>query len=149
MAVPSWRSVLLAWGRNLIVGSMAMAPLWAACGADSRYVVIGTARAQSAGGTIEVDDLAGDSTQVSVHLEHLYPPNRLGRNLTRYGVWFVPPTGTPVWGGELKFDREERTGDLTATSPFRRFTVRITAEPADRSAVPSQALIIAQEIALQ
>jgi hypothetical protein len=135
-------------GWNLIVMGFVLGPAVAGCGADGRYVVIGTARAQSASGTVEVDELDAGSTQVSIHLEHLYPPNRLGRNLTRYGVWFVPPTGTPIYGGELKFDRDERTGDLTATSPFRKFSVRVTGEPQDRSPAPSQFEIATQEIAL-
>jgi hypothetical protein len=135
-------------GWKLIMMSLVLGPAALGCGADGRYVIIGTARAQSASGTIEVDELDANSTQVSIHLEHLYAPNRLGRNLVRYGVWFVPPTGAPVYGGELKFDREERTGDLTATSPFRRFTVRITGEAQARAATPSPNEIASQEIAL-
>jgi hypothetical protein len=148
MAVSRLRAVLLTWSSRMWMSGIAIACAGSGCGADGRYVVIGSARAAAASGTIEVDELDSNSTQVAVHLEHLYPPNRLGRSLTRYGVWFVPPTGAPVWGGELKFDRDERTADLTATSPFRRFGVRITAEAADRSSVPSPVVVASQEIAL-
>lgn len=148
MPVPRWRCSPHARSRRHIVLSAALLALLGACGADGRYVVIGTARAQSASGTVEVDKLDAGSTQVAVHLEHLYPPARLGRTLTRYGLWFVPPTGTPVWGGELKFNRDERTADLSATSPFRRFTVRVTAEPDARAATPGAAVVAEQEVAL-
>lgn len=150
MRVPTWRDLLLARALNPIACAVLVCGVpatLAACSADGRYVVIGTAKAQSASGTVEVDKLDAGATQVAVHLEHLAPPNRLGRTLTRYGVWFVPPTGTPVWGGELKFDREERTGDLTATSPFRHFALRVTAEPPERTSAPGPA-IAEQEIAL-
>jgi hypothetical protein len=143
-----WRGVLPAGVRWTSALACCALFLLSSCGVDGRYVVIGTARAQSTSGTVEVDQLDAGSTQVAVHLEHLYPPNRLGRAYTRYGVWFVPPTGTSVWGGELKFDRDERTGDLTATSPFRRFTVRITVEGAERATAPNPVVIAEQEIAL-
>jgi len=148
MPVTRRRCALLAHALNSIASAALIAAALAACGADSRYVVIGSARAQATSGTVEVDKLDAGTTQVAVHLEHLYPPNRLGRTFTRYGVWFVPPTGAPVWGGELKFDRDERTGDLTATAPFRRFAVRITGEAAERGSTPNPAVVAEQEIAL-
>jgi hypothetical protein len=145
MSVPTWPKAR-ALGRKLSGWSLA---LWlAACGADGRYVVIGSARAPSASGVVEVDDLGGGSTQVAVHLEHLHPPDRLQDGLAHYVVWFVPSSGTPVRGGPLRFDPEARTGDATQTSPFSQFEVRVTAERDSRPAAPSEYVIATQRISI-
>lgn len=128
---------------------VAAALLWlAACGADGRHVIIGSARAPSASGVVEVDDIGGGATQVAVHLEHLHPPDRQREDLTHYVAWFVPPQGAPVRAGALRYDTEARTGDLTETSPFSEFEVRITAESESQPATPSEFVIARQKIAV-
>lgn len=145
MTVPSWPKAR-GFGRKLSGWSLA---LWLlACGADGRYVVIGTARAPSASGIVEVDDIGGGSTQVAVHIEYLHPPSRLQDGFAHYVVWFVPKSGGPVRGGMLRFDPEARTGDLTATSPFMDFEVRVTAERDEKPAAPSEFVIATQRIAI-
>ncbi len=140
MTVPRWRLLLLAWSAGLL--------LWS-CGADGRYVVIGNARAPNASGTVEVDALEGGSTQVATHLEYLRPPSRIRDDLTAYVVWFVPQRGAAVWAGVLKYNSEQRTGDLAATSPFRHFTVMITAERSARPNAPGDQVIASEKIQLQ
>jgi hypothetical protein len=122
--------------------------LLCACGADGRYVVIGSARASSTSGTVEVDELDGENTQVSVHLEFLHPPSHIDPSLGQYVVWFVPKAGATVRGGALKFDPAQRTGNLTATSPFRHFAVKITAERPGTAKAPSEYVVATQDIAL-
>ena len=121
----------------------------AACGADGRYVVIGTAHAANASGIIEVDALDGDNTQVAIHLEFLYAPSRVAEGLTSYVVWFVPNDGSAVRAGVLKYNSEQRTGDLTATSPFRHFTVKISAERDGRPKALGENVIATQEIKVE
>jgi hypothetical protein len=145
MTVPTWPNALTL-GRRLTGWSLAL--LLCACGADGRYVVIGSARAPSASGVVEVDDIGGGSTQVAVHLEYMHPPSRLQDGLSQYVVWFVPKSGAPVRGGTLRFDPEARTGDLTATSPFMDFEVRITAERDSRPAAPSEFVVATQQISI-
>jgi hypothetical protein len=140
MTVPTWRRLLLVWGAGLLL---------CACGADGRYVVIGTAHAPNASGTVEVDALDGGNTQVAVHLEFLHPPSRVSEAMTQYVVWFAPETGAAVWAGVLKYNEEQRTGDLAATSPFRQFTVKITAERVSHPSAPGADTIALQEIKLK
>ena len=123
-------------------------PLATACGADGRYVMLGTAKAPSASGIVEVDDIGGDSSQVAVHLEFLHPPDKLGPSLTRYVVWFVPLVGSAVRAGALTYDPIARTGDLTQTSPFHHVTVKVTAERDDRPARPGDVVIATQDVRL-
>lgn len=130
--------------RSLLFG--ALCALAAACGADGRFVMLGSARAPSASGIVEVDDLGGASAQVAVHLEFLHPPNRLAPDLKSYVVWFVPPAGGAVRAGTLRYDSAQRTGDLTETSPFHHFTLLVTAERETEPPKPSSYVIATQEV---
>jgi hypothetical protein len=117
-----------------------------ACGADGRFVLLGSARAPSASGIVEVDDLGGDSAQVAVHLEYLHPPGRLDSSLKSFVVWFVPPVGGAVRAGTLRYDSALRTGDLTQTSPFHHFTLLVTAEREQKPPKPSAYVVATQEV---
>ena len=119
--------------------------LWA-CGADGRYVMIGSAKAPSASGIVEVDDIGDGSSQVAVHLEFLHAPGQLDPSLKHFVVWFVPLTGGVVRGGVLAYDPVARTGDLTQTAPFHHFTVKVTAEHDDHPAAPGPVVIATQDV---
>ncbi|MFI5306937.1 MAG: hypothetical protein ACHQ53_06285 [Polyangiales bacterium] len=143
MTVPTWRRL------PFVRAGLLAASLLFGCGADGRYVLIGTSHAPNASGTVEVDALGGESTEVSVHLEFLHAPNRVSEQMTGYVVWFVPDHGAAVFGGVLKYNAEQRTGDLQATSPFRHFTVKITAESSAHPNAPSENAIATQEVKLK
>ena len=119
-----------------------------ACGADTRFVMIGTARAPSTSGVIEVDDIDGGNTLVTVHLEHLHPPNRMGDGFAHYVVWAEPDGAAPLWIGELDYVPEARTGDLTGTSPATKFVVKITAEEQPHPAAPGDFVIASRNVNL-
>ena len=144
MTFPSSRSA-----RLLCAACLAAVLALSGCGADGRYVMLGSARAPSTSGTVEVDEVGRENTQVSIHLEYLHPPEHIDSSLTQYMVWFEPKPGRgAVRAGALKFDPAQRTGDLSATSPFRRFGVKITAERPGTPAKPSEFIVAAQDIAL-
>ena len=117
-----------------------------ACGADGRFVVIGTARAPSASGIVEVDEIDGGSTFVTIHLEHLHPPERLAPGHTAYVVWFQGVGGAPMRAGTLAYDPNERTGDLSETSSSHDFIVKVTVERDENPATPSEFVIATQEV---
>lgn len=131
--------------RSLLPGLLLGLALFS-CGADGRYVMLGTAKAPSASGIVELDDIGGGSSQVAVHLEFLHPPEKLDPSLTRYVVWFVPPAGSAVRAGALHFDAVARTGDLTRTSPFHHFKVMVTAERDEHPARPGSVVIATQDV---
>jgi hypothetical protein len=119
-----------------------------ACGGGGRFVVLGTARAPSTSGIIEVDDLDGGNTLVTVHLEHLHPPDRLADGLQSYVVWFQGPGGSPIRAGELRYDSEARTGDLAETAPFTHLVVSVTAETDAEATQPSDYVVASHEISV-
>ena len=134
------------WRKWLALG-LITACLWA-CGGNTRYVLIGTARAPSTSGVIEVDDIDGGSTLVTVHLEHLHPPNRVGDGFSHYVVWVEAGGGTPLWIGTLDYASEARTGDLTGTSPATEFVVKITAEQQPHPAAPGEFVIASRNVSV-
>ena len=107
--------------------------------------MIGTARAPSASGIVEVDEIDGGSF-VTIHLEHLHPPERLAQGYTTYMVWFEGPTGAPIKAGPLAYDRTARTGDLAETSPSRDFVVKVTVERDENATSPSEYVIATQQV---
>jgi hypothetical protein len=115
----------------------------AGCGGD-RYIVVGTARAPSACGFVEVDGKSDKSTRLTVHLEQLHPVDSLDPALHAYVVWFENGKDTPVRAGPLKYQPDERVGELKAEAPYRKFVVKVTAEANDTPSAPS-AFVVADE----
>lgn len=114
-----------------------------ACGGD-RYIVIGSARAPSACGFVEVDGTTDKSTKVTVHLEQLHQVDSLDPALHAYVVWFENGQDAAVRAGTLKYKPEDREGELKATAPYRKFVVKVTAEANDTPSAPS-AFVVADE----
>lgn len=137
---------VIQWRSWLACGLLAACVL--ACGADTRFVMIGTARAPSTSGVIEVDDIDGGNTLVTVHLEHLHPPNRMGDGYSDYVVWVEPEGGASLWIGTLDYAPEARTGDFTGTSPASTFVVKITAEQEPHPPAPGDFIIASRNVKL-
>jgi hypothetical protein len=121
-----------------------------ACGADGRFVMVGSARAPSTSGIVEIDDIDGGNTLVTLHLEYLHPPDRLEQGTTTYVVWFEAKgrKQAPILAGPLRYDESARTGDFSGTSPMQHFVVKVTAERERAPGKPSAYVIAAQEVAI-
>jgi hypothetical protein len=134
--------------RRLVMFSLGATLVSAACASD-RYIVIGSARAPSTSGWVEIEDADSHSADVTVHLEQLHRPDQLDPALRAYVVWFEPMSGAPQRGGSLKYRADERVGELRARSPFGKFVVKVTAEANDKPTAPSDFLVASQEITLE
>jgi len=130
------------------------------CGSD-RYIVIGTARAPSTSGFVEVTGTSDASTRLKVRMEQLHAANSLDPAFHAYVVWFeglAEGKGTPsapaarasklpaVRAGSLRYSPDDRVGELQATSPYRKFVVKITAEANDKPSAPGPFVVATQEI---
>jgi hypothetical protein len=132
-----------------LVGALGMAAWLCACGADASYVTIGTARAPSTSGTVELEELDGGSSLVTVHLEFLHPPARTAEGATCYVLWFQGPVGAPLRAGMLRYDPETRTGDLSAAAPWSSLIIKVTAEREENPSAPSESVIATQAVAIE
>ena len=124
---------------------LGLCALGAACGGD-RYIVIGTAQAPSACGFVELTGKSESSTKLKVHLEQLHPVDSLDPALHSYVVWFESGKDAAVRAGALKYKPDDRLGELTAVSPYRKFVVKVTAEANDTPSVPSAFVVASEEI---
>ena len=119
-----------------------------ACGGE-RYIVIGTARAPSTSGFVELTDTSSHSTRVHVHMEQLHPASSLDPAVRAYVVWFEHERQPPVRAGVLRYVPDLRVGELEATSPYLNFVVKITAEANDKPATPSAFVVASQQVSAE
>ena len=118
------------------------------CGGD-RFIVIGTARAPSTSGFVELSTKSGTSTRVKLRMEALHPVNTLDPAAHAYVVWFERGKQAPVRAGSLHYMPDERVGLLEATSPYRKFVVKVTAEANDKPSTPSAFVVATQEVSAE
>jgi hypothetical protein len=117
------------------------------CGGE-RYIVIGTARAPSTSGFVELTDSKQASTRVKIRMEQLHPANSLDPSVHAYVVWFQRGKDKPLRAGALHYIADERVGEVVATSPYRKFVVKITAEANDKPMAPSAFVVASQEVSV-
>jgi hypothetical protein len=86
------------------------------------------------------------TTKLRVHLEQLHPVDSFDPALHAYVVWFESGKDAAVRAGALKYKPEDRMGELTAVSPYRKFVVKVTAEANDTPGVPSSFVVASEEI---
>lgn len=129
---------------HLIQASLAAVALFslaiAGCG-PSTINFHGTPRAVGVDAKAEISDIEGGNREVRVELQHLPPPARLGSGLTVYALWIVPPSGAAQLAGFLEYNEGERKGTARATTPGRRFQLRITAERNRNVGAPSEFVV--------
>lgn len=130
-----------------VLSGLVLACALSACGSD-RYVVIGTAKAPSTSGFVEMEDTRDDGATILVHLEHLHPARHVDPSASHYAVWLDGGRGAPVFAGVLRYDPDHRTGELRVESPFPKFIVKITAEANDKPGTPSELEVASQEVSV-
>jgi hypothetical protein len=117
------------------------------CG-DDRFIVVGTATASSTSGFVEIDSDDDDGAEITVHMAQLHPVERIDPSAKSYMVWLDGGQGAPLRAGKLKYNPEQRTGELKTRSPFLKFVVKITAEASDNPSTPSDVVVATQDIAV-
>jgi hypothetical protein len=117
-----------------------------ACGGPSEYAVVGSPRAAGTDGLLQIEEIEGGNRMLTLVLDHLPPPARLGEGLTVYAVWVVPANGSPTKVGTLEYDQDARQGRLMATTPHARFTLKVTAESDANAVTPSDVVVADREV---
>jgi hypothetical protein len=129
-----------------LLAMAAGACLLIACGGPTEYVIVGTARAAGADGTIQVEKIEGGNNLVTVEMQHLPPPARLGEGLKEYIMWFETAEAPAVMEGRLEYDEKKRVAKGMATTPKQKFTVKITAEKGTQVSTPSDVVVAKQKV---
>jgi outer membrane protein OmpA-like peptidoglycan-associated protein len=105
--------------------------------------LVGTSRAASAGGEVDVEAETG-YVKIEIgrgDIEGLNPAESWGADFLTYVVWVVPPDGAPQNIGELVF-RDGRSEELKVATPYQTFWLLVTAEPDFAVAQPSPLAVL-------
>jgi len=84
--------------------------------------------------------------QLALHLEHLHPAEHVDPELHAYAVWIEDGKQPAVRAGVLTYRPQRRLGEASVRSPYRKFIVKVTAEANDTPSVPSDLVVVSEQI---
>jgi outer membrane protein OmpA-like peptidoglycan-associated protein len=113
-------------------------------GGSTKINFTSTSLVPQAGGEATVEAKQG-VTVVSVTLNGLAGPSRLGAEFLTYVLWVVSPEGRYSNVGEVQPDESGR-GKLKATTPLQTFSIFVTAEPYFAVRQPSEMVILENQL---
>jgi hypothetical protein len=91
----------------------------------------------AARGHVEFNEEKDGNNKVKIKVEHLAPPSNLTPPRNAYVVWFQERDGSsPAIQGVLKVDKNLK-GEFETTTPWKNFTVLVTAENETSPASPT------------
>lgn len=97
-------------------------------------------------GSLSVERIEGGQRLVVLQFAELPPPERMGPGVREFVVWLVGPHGEKLNVGPLRYDREQRSGNLLATTDLPAFTIRVTGERDAQAAEPSGAVLAERRV---
>lgn len=118
----------------------------AGCGGARNYTVRGSQRDPGADGRVQVERIDGGNHLITFTGTNMTPPDRLGSGFTRYVLWVRTSAAPAQMEANVAYEPDSRTGRATATTPHQRFTVMITAERAQETSTPSDAVVFTQNV---
>lgn len=101
-----------------------------------------TTRSPSTDAWLTVTGDENNNSVISIKVEHLPPPARLGPDLKTYVVWVLSTDGAFVANVGMLYVNEEQKGSMSTTTPLREFLVRITAEQGGAAMNPSSTVVV-------
>ncbi len=116
------------------------------CGGPTSYALVGSARSAGTDGTLEIEADEYGNYEITLEVDHLPPPDRIGDNLTVYMVWFVS-SGTPAEKmGVIAYDPDDRSGHFGTHTNHSEFTLKITAERSPAASTPSDVVVVSRRV---
>lgn len=143
----SSRSTCLSLSLALVVTGFATLGLGAAgCNPRADYALVGSAEVPSAYGDVKVEEVDDDQLLVTLVIDHLAPPQKLGAELSAYALWFESVGRPPELKAILDYDAEAHVARGMATTALKSFVLRVTAEESLAPESPSDYVITTQSI---
>lgn len=134
--------------RTLVL-SLALASGLAACSGPLRYSVRSPIDIQADAQVVARIQESQHQTQLEISVTKLAPPERVAPegSYTTYVGWTRRDEDTS-WSrlGALKYDAEDGTGELTATTNETTFDLAISAEAGADATAPSKAIVFMQRV---
>ena len=135
--------------RTNLLGAAALCALVAlavGCATATTFQMTPDPSTPAAEGQVSVKAESNNNLSLKVKVAHLPPPENLAGNLNTFVVW-LQPSGTDklVNLGALGIG-SGRSGKLSTTTPYRDFTLYVTAEASGQVSKPSDHLVLRREL---
>ena len=115
------------WGvGGALVGALALGGCGSMRGNEQTWTMATTEKVPSAEGKVKIKTEKDGNTKVKVEVAHLAHPDD-AFNATTYVVWLKPASGIAQNVGVLNVNKKLE-GSLETKTPFKDFTVIVTAE---------------------
>ena len=111
---------------------------------STKIDLLGTALLSQAKGQAEVEAKQG-ATTVKLECKNLVSPTKFGTEFLTYVLWAVSPDGRTANLGELVVN-EDGEGKREASTPLQMFSLIITAEPYFAVRMPSELVVLENEL---
>lgn len=116
------------------------------CSSTTVYQMDAGERTAGADGQLNVDRDRNGNHLVNLKVAHLPMPSRLADGMATYVVWVYPTDSqTPYNMGQIRL-RDDRSGELNFTTPFRTFNMVVTAEVDGQVMSPSNQVVLRREV---
>ncbi|HTU40199.1 MAG TPA: hypothetical protein VMF10_00715 [Candidatus Aquilonibacter sp.] len=96
--------------------------------------------------TVTAQTSGNDNTDLNIKVHNLALPSSLTPAENVYVVWVQPPGESPKNLGELKVDNKQ-SGDLHTETPYKRFTIFVTAEKDPQVQQPQGPRVLSADVA--
>jgi outer membrane protein OmpA-like peptidoglycan-associated protein len=113
-------------------------------GKTTKVDLKGTGLMSAANGEAKVQARTG-ATTVEMQISNMAQPSTLGTEFLTYVLWAVSPEGRTSNLGEILINNDGQ-GKLNATTPFQTFSLFVTAEPYFAVRVPSEMVVLQNEL---
>ncbi|MGC1906932.1 MAG: OmpA family protein [Candidatus Acidiferrum sp.] len=113
-------------------------------GKTTKVDLKGTNLMSAANGEAKVQARTG-ATTVELQISNMAQPSTLGTEFLTYVLWVVSPEGRTSNLGEILINNVGQ-GKLNATTPFQTFSLFVTAEPYFAVRVPSEIVVLQNEL---
>ena len=116
------------WGvGGAFIGALALGSCSGMMTSEQVWTMATSDKLPSATGKVKVKEEKDGNTRVKVEVAHLAQPDAAFNRATTYVVWLKPRTGLAQNVGVLNVDKK-LNGSLETRTPFKDFTVLVTAE---------------------
>jgi len=120
--------------------------IWPFGGGGKKIQMMAGTETPGAQATVTAQTGGNDNTDLNIKVHNLALPSSLTPAENVYVVWVQPPGESPKNMGELKVDNKQ-SGDLHTETPYKRFTIFVTAEKDPQVQQPQGPRVLSADVA--
>jgi hypothetical protein len=127
----------------LLVAALALS----ACAGTQTTPLTPTSQSPAAQGQVETRRTQNQNTEVDLHVKYMAPPQAVADNATVYVVWAKPlAEDAPAHNLGAMVVGKDRKGSLKTLTPYEKFDLIVTPEPAGNVSEPTHEPVLKAKI---